>query len=252
MGSAGTGGGGVDGGGAGGGGGAAPDAMSGDGPQDQSNNCTALFNFENGALYGAAINNSYQAFTSVTNSPAAAFCGSGGMEIDATFMGSTGKSVGGEVDIAFSQTQDLSGKTLTINVRAEPPGAVSFFVILITTTSSGYQTVPAFPISLNKDQWYTVSYTFPSVGGGGTPSDGGGTSSDGGGSDARASDGGAADGGGGSDARPADASSPADAGLPDGGVPGMNAVYGLALSAFSYNADASATYKIFIDEIDLQ
>ena len=151
-------------------------------------------------------------------------CGYGALEIDATFMGATGANVAGEVDIPLGSVEDFSGKTLTVNARSEPPGLVSFFVLL-TTSTIGYQPVPGYPLSLNKDQWFTASYSFPSTN---QQTDGG---SDGGPRDAAAG----------------------DAGLPDGGVLGMGSVYGLALQAFSYpGMDAAMTYKIYVDEIDIK
>jgi hypothetical protein len=190
-----------------------------DGGDDRSTNCTARFNFENGALYGANINTAgnLTAFTSISNSGAVTLCGSGALEIDATFMGSSGQNVGGEVDIPLNGAEDLSGKTVTFNVRAVPPGSVSFYVFLVTPR--GYDPIPGtgFPIRLTGDQWNTASYTFPTLDGG--PPDGGGA---------------------------------LDGGLPDGGVQYMWMVYRLALQAFSYNADASVSNKIYVDEIDIR
>jgi hypothetical protein len=191
---------------------------TGDGTDDRSTNCTTRFNFESGALYGANINTAgnLTAFTSISNSGAVTLCGAGALEIDATFMGSSGPYVGGEVDIPLNGAEDLSGKTVTFNVRAEPPGSVSFYVFLVTPR--GYDPIPGsgFPIRLTGDQWNTASYTFPVLDGG-TP------------------DGAAPDGG-----------------LPDGGVQYMWMVYRLALQAFSYNADAAVTIKIYVDEVDIR
>ena len=196
-----------------------PDTGTDDGPGDRSTNCNARFNFEPGSpagrLAGATINsNNLKAFTAISNSSAVTLCGLGALEIDATFMGGSGQFAGGEVDIPLNGTEDLSGKTLTVNVRAVPPGVVSFFVLLSTT--GGFETVPGYPLSLTQDQWYTASYSFP------------------------VPDGGVVDGG------------IRDGGLPEGGVPYMWAVDRLALEAFSYNTDASVSYTIYVDEIDIR
>jgi hypothetical protein len=211
-------GGGAGSGGAGNDGGAGSGGASDGGGGGGGTNCNARFNFENGALYGTNINTSgnLTAFTAISNSGAVTLCGAGALEIDATFMGSSGPYVGGEVDIPLNGAEDLSGKTVTFNVRAEPPGSVSFYVFLVTPR--GYDPIPGsgFPIRLTGDQWNTASYTFPVLDGG-TP------------------DGAAPDGG-----------------LPDGGVQYMWMVYRLALQAFSYNADASVTIKIYVDEVDIR
>lgn len=208
------------------------DATTMDAPEEHPTNCTARFSFEDGTVQGAMINSANpnaKAFTSISNSGAVTLCGSGALEIDATFMGATGMYVAGEVDLPLNGNEDLTGKTLTVNVRVQPvpaaPRSISFFVIL-TTSSPGYSTVPGYPLSLSKDQWYTGSYTFP-------------------GDSAPDSDGGA-DGGGPSDG------GPRDSGPLDGSVPGMSSVYGLALEAFLYNADPTVNYKIYVDEIDIR
>jgi len=195
--------------------GGSEDMAAADAADDRSTNCPARFNFEGGMLAGATINsNSLKAFTMIANSNAVTLCGTGALEIDATFMGGSGAYTGGEVDIPLTGTEDLSGKTLTINVRTVPPGNVSFFLLL--ATAGGFEGLPFNPLSLTLDQWYTASYSFPAL------------------------DGGVQDGG------------IRDGGLPDGGVPYMWAVDRLALEAFSYNADAIANYKIYVDEIDIR
>jgi hypothetical protein len=145
-----------------------------DGPVDRPPaSCPARFNFENGAIHGAINNNAadcpscLKAFTAITSSDAKTFCGYGALEITAAFSGTDGPTTGGEILIplrADGTPEDLTGKTITIHVSAQPKGTdLAFFLIL--STSSGYQTVPSFPVRPVTDQWSTKTATLGADGG---------------------------------------------------------------------------------------
>jgi hypothetical protein len=138
---------------------------------DRAQLCASRFNFENGALYGAMDNNDcpvcLKAFLGIASSGVKTVCGAGALEITAAFSGTTGRTTGGEILLPLNTTgrpEDLSGKTITVNVTAAPPGNVSF--VLLLSTSGGYENVPGFPLSLTQSQWSSASYRFPSSEGG--------------------------------------------------------------------------------------
>ena len=106
--------------------------------------CSAMFNFEgSGNLEGATKLAGSQAFTAVSQGTTPhTYCGTGSLAISATFSGTSGPLEKGEVDIplgADGGSVDVSGKTLTVHVAANPTTCgedLRFSVILKTATGS--------------------------------------------------------------------------------------------------------------------
>ena len=106
--------------------------------------CGAMFNFEGaGNLEGATLLAGSQAFTGVTQGTTPhTYCGTGSLAIAATFSGTSGNTTKGEVDIPLGVdggSVDLSGKTLTVHVSANPVACgedLRFKVILDTASGS--------------------------------------------------------------------------------------------------------------------
>jgi hypothetical protein len=167
--------------GGGGAGGTAGDALDGgdggDGAVERPPmTCPARFNFENGNLHGAYLNTVWKGITSIAARDVAdgakTFCGYGSLEITAAFShadagtdaGSGDPYVTGEVIIplnAGATPENLTGKTITVHVQAVPPDTqndLAFYALLIT--SSGYQTLPGYPIKpINTAAFATKSTT---------------------------------------------------------------------------------------------
>ena len=130
---------------------------------------TARFNFETGATYMARVNNCTgagcpQAFTALANSDVYTFCGTGALEVNASFSGAQGDGAKGEVIIPLggadgATSEDLTGKTITIHVASLPAGDVKFSLQLITETA-GYQNVPTALVRMVSDSWSTSTVTF--------------------------------------------------------------------------------------------
>lgn len=122
--------------------------------------CNAMFNFE-GSLEGAMKLAGSQAFTAVTQgTPPHTYCGSGSLAIGAAFSGTTGALTKGVVTIplgADGGTTDVSSKTLTVHVAANPAACgedLRFTVVLDTTMGS--------PTALNVGA-ITANFTTASV-----------------------------------------------------------------------------------------
>jgi hypothetical protein len=106
--------------------------------------CSARFNFEGGALYGAFINTGFQtAFSNLSNGTDAA-CGSGALRMNVSVTPAAEK---GEVLIPLGATEDLSGKTLSLAVKttpAPPPNAyVLVFLVPSYTLVTVFDPIPA-------------------------------------------------------------------------------------------------------------
>jgi uncharacterized protein YggU (UPF0235/DUF167 family) len=128
------------------------------GAPDVPRACTARFNFEGGALYGAFINTGYQTgFSNLVNGTDAA-CGTGAMRLNLSVTPAADK---GEVIIPLGATQDLRGKTLSVAVKATPaPGANAYVLVFLVP---GYTLVTTFaPIPSG---YATSTVTLPSAAG---------------------------------------------------------------------------------------
>jgi hypothetical protein len=128
--------------------------------------CGAMFNFESGTQ-GATINAGSTAFTAVKQSGAFTFCGSGALTITALFSGSTGPTTKGEILLDLPAAPlDLTGKTITVHVAADPGCAQSLTLSLVLNTQAGpiYFT-PNFPITGVTNVWKTGSATVPAASG---------------------------------------------------------------------------------------
>jgi len=102
--------------------------------------CNAMFAFE-GSTDGATLLAGSQAFTAVAAGTAPhTYCGTGSLAIAAAFSGTSGPTTKGEVDIPLGVdggSADLSGKTLTVHVSANPVvcGEDLRFKIILDTAS---------------------------------------------------------------------------------------------------------------------
>ena len=157
--------GGMGGGGRGGGGGTIKDAgcsLLTDALVDHSTTtCNALFNFESGTE-GATIPTSTQtAFTGVTKTSTPTYCGGGALAIAASFSGSSGLSVKGEVDLPLGTdggARDLDGRVITVHVSANPACDATLKMNIVVIDSSGAQQFPLRNVPLTAN-WTTASAT---------------------------------------------------------------------------------------------
>ena len=104
--------------------------------------CNATYSFER-TTEGATLLAGSQAFTGVSQGVTPnVYCGAGSLAIAATFSGTSGATTKGEVDIPLGVdggSVDLSGKTLTVHVSANPVACgedLRFKVILDTASGS--------------------------------------------------------------------------------------------------------------------
>jgi hypothetical protein len=135
-------------------GGAAVDAGTDGAPRDGPA-CLARFNFENGNLYGAAINTGYQtAFTGVA-SGTDAYCGSGALQIAAKLDPIINTK--GEIVIPFAQPENLSGKTLSLALKSTPTTTSNALIIVFLVPS--YTAVVSY--SPFPGTWTVKSATLP-------------------------------------------------------------------------------------------
>jgi hypothetical protein len=131
--------------------------------------CGAMFNFEGtGNLEGATLLAGSQAFTAVSQGTTPhTYCGAGSLAIAATFSGTSGNTTKGEVDIPLGVdggTANLSGKTLTVHVSANPVVCgedLRFKVILDTASGSPV----ALSINTVTSNFTTVSASLATVAG---------------------------------------------------------------------------------------
>ena len=123
--------------------------------------CTAMFNFESGT-HGAMINAGVQlAFQSIARSGAYTFCGNGALAITSMFSGTSGNSIKGEVLIPLPGAPvDLTSKTITVRVAADPGCSSDLNLVLVVNTQAGsvYFT-PTFPIRPLTTAWKTGTVT---------------------------------------------------------------------------------------------
>jgi len=122
--------------------------------------CGAMFNFETD-VQGATINTGSSAFQSVAKSSAFTFCGSGALAITAMFSGTSGVTTKGEVLINLPGAPlDLTGKTITVHVAADPGCSTDLKLSLVLNTQAGpvYFT-SVFPISPVTNMWKTGTAT---------------------------------------------------------------------------------------------
>jgi len=128
--------------------------------------CGAMFNFESGAQ-NAMINTGSTAFMMVKQSSAATFCGSGALEITAQFSGTSGPSTKGEILINLPGAPlDVTGKTITVHVAANPGCSQDLNLsVVLNTTAGAIYFVPDFPILRVTNTWKTGTAVIPTVNG---------------------------------------------------------------------------------------
>ena len=128
--------------------------------------CGAMFNFESGT-HGAVINAGSTAFTSITKVGTSTYCGSGALAITGLFSGTSGTTTKGEVLINLPGAPlDLTGKTITVHVAADPGCSTDLNLSVVLNTQSGpvYFT-PAFPIRPVTNSWKTGTAMVTAVAG---------------------------------------------------------------------------------------
>jgi hypothetical protein len=123
--------------------------------------CPAMFNFESG-IHGATINTGSQlAFQSIARSGTYTFCGNGALAITSMFSGTMGNSIKGEVLIPLPGAPvDVTNKTITVRVAADPGCSSDLNLVLVLNTQAGsvYFT-PTFPIRPLTSAWKTGMVT---------------------------------------------------------------------------------------------
>src|SRR5262245_52899924 len=122
--------------------------------------CNAMFNFETGTQ-NAMINAGSTAFTMVSMSSASTYCGDGALAIRALFSGTSGSTTKGEVLINLPGAPlDLTGKTITVHVAADPGCSADLNLSLVLNTSAGpFYFTPPFPIRPVTNTWKTGTAT---------------------------------------------------------------------------------------------
>lgn len=99
--------------------------------------CNTRFNFENGATYGAMLGtDATMAFKAVGPGVHTA-CGFGSLQITATFSGTMGATAKGTVVIDLPAPENLTGKTLSLKVSADPPIATGGPSLTLSLVSMG-------------------------------------------------------------------------------------------------------------------
>jgi hypothetical protein len=130
--------------------------------EHSTTSCTALFNFETG-IQGATIGSSATqlAFTGVSKASSPTYCGTGALAIAASFSGTSGPSVKGEVDLPLTTdggNTNLDGKTITIHVSANPACDSMLKLTVTIVNASGAQQFPLRNV-LATANWTTASAT---------------------------------------------------------------------------------------------
>jgi len=128
--------------------------------------CGAMFNFETGTQ-NAMITTASKAFTAVMQSTGVAFCGSGALEITSAFSGSSGATTKGEILINLPGAPlDVTGKTITVHVAANPGCSQDLNLSLVLNTTAGaIYFNPDFPILRVTNTWKTGMTVVPAVNG---------------------------------------------------------------------------------------
>ena len=128
--------------------------------------CGAMFNFESGTQ-SAMINPSWAAFTTVKQSGAFTYCGSGALAITSTFSGSMGMTTKGEILLNLPGAPvDLTGKTITVHVASDPGCSMNLSLSLVLNTQAGpIYFIPDFPIVGVTNVWKTGTTTVGAVNG---------------------------------------------------------------------------------------
>jgi hypothetical protein len=134
---------------------AGPDAAS----------CKALFNFESCNLHGASLNDpsGQIGFKSFVLTSSQTFCGGGALQIEVNVSNEKDAGLVGHGELFLPVGgMDLSGKTLTVHVMADPatPNTIRFNVIPVTPNGYGPTSIGISPIPA---QWTTRSFAFATV-----------------------------------------------------------------------------------------
>ncbi len=126
------------------------------GPVDVGRVCSTRFNFENGNLYGAFINNGFQtAFSNLSHASDAA-CGAGSLSMAVALSSSSTK---GELILPLGDTENLAGKTVSLSVKMTPQESPNAYVIVFAVPSYVIITTFSAPIPT---VWTNSTVTLPS------------------------------------------------------------------------------------------
>lgn len=122
--------------------------------------CNAMFNFETDAQ-GAVINAGSTAFTSVMKVGTSTFCGAGALAINGLFSGTSGATTKGEVLINLPGAPlDLTGKTVTLHVAANPGCSADLYLsLVINTTAGAYYFSSPLQVRPITNMWKTATAT---------------------------------------------------------------------------------------------
>lgn len=119
----------------------------------------ATYTFETGTPI-AHLGSMQAAATSVTNSTANHYCGQHALEITTAFSGTSGMTTiaGVQIDLTTAGQQNLSGKTITIHVSANPePMPATYLALTLITGTTGNTTLMPFIRPLTSE-WQAQSY----------------------------------------------------------------------------------------------
>jgi hypothetical protein len=130
--------------------------------EHSTTSCTALFNFESGIEGATVASNATQlAFRGVSKVSSPTYCGTGALAIAASFSGTSGPSVKGEVDLPLATdggTTNLNGKTITIHLSANPACDPTLKLTVTIVDASAAQQFPLRNV-LATANWTTASAT---------------------------------------------------------------------------------------------
>jgi hypothetical protein len=123
-----------------------------------------MFNFETDTQGAMITGGASMAFKSMTRSGAFTFCGGGAIAITAMFSGTSGASTRGELLInlpgAGGSGIDLTGKTITVRIAADPGCSSDLSLSLVLNTTAGpYYFTPPFPLRPVTNMWKTQAAT---------------------------------------------------------------------------------------------
>jgi hypothetical protein len=122
--------------------------------------CAAMFSFESG-IQGAIINSGSTAFTAVRPSGTFTYCGSGALAINALFSGGSGPTTKGEVLLNLPGAPvDLTNKTITVRVAADPGCSSDLYLSVVLNTQAGaYYFSPLLQVRTITNQWKVATGT---------------------------------------------------------------------------------------------
>jgi hypothetical protein len=127
--------------------------------------CNATFNFETNTQ-GATLGSGQVAFGTPTRSTAITFCGAGALAIPANFVSDGGATPFGDVQLALPAADtNLTGKSISVSVLADPGCSSSLSFAVIVHTAVGDRFLPVTrPVTAS---WQTLRYSLAGATGSG-------------------------------------------------------------------------------------